>query len=291
MTALLEVSGLQVELGHGRKRTEVLHGVDFTVESGQIIGLIGETGSGKTTLARAILGLVPATAGTVAVEGRDTTPLRRGALRSFRRSGVVQYVFQDPLRSLDPDRTVFDALVEGLVVQGGRSRPELRDAAERIAHLVALAPDLLAKHPGELSGGQRQRVAIGRAMAVEPRLLICDEPVSALDASARVAIIELLLALRRERGLGVVFITHDLGSLGGVADRVTVLYRGNVVENGTTGEVLLGPQHPYTRLLVGSVPSLFDDEPLTPDRRNELRDAVRAMELDGEHGPAVATTR
>jgi ABC-type glutathione transport system ATPase component len=290
MSALLEVSGLRVELGHGRGRTEVLHGVDLTVEPGQIVGLIGETGSGKTTLARAVLGLAPPSSGTVLVEEQNTTKLRGRALRAFRRSGAVQYVFQDPLRSLDPDRTVFDTLIEGLAVQGARSRDELRDAADRVARLVSLPAELLPKHPGELSGGQRQRVAIGRAMAVEPRLLICDEPVSALDASTRITILELLLDLRRERGLGVIMITHDLGSLAGVADRVTVLYRGNVVESGSTQEVLIAPQHPYTRLLVESVPSLFDDEPLDSSRRSELRDAVRALEFD-EPATSAAGTR
>ncbi|GAA3615235.1 hypothetical protein GCM10022419_120630 [Nonomuraea rosea] len=275
MTALLDVSGLHVALG--RKRTGILHGVDLTVAPGEIVGLIGETGSGKTTLARAVLGLVQARSGTVAIDGRETGGLRGGALRAFRRSGAVQYVFQDPLRSLDPERTVFDTLIEGLVVRGGYGRAELQDAARNVAQLVSLPLDLLPKHPGELSGGQRQRVAIARAIAVEPRLLICDEPVSALDASTRITILELLLRLCDTRDIGVLLITHDLGSLGGVADRIVVLYQGQVVETGTTEEILLAPRHPYTRLLVTSVPSIRDERPPDPELRRALRDEVRAQ--------------
>ncbi|GAB2944363.1 ABC transporter ATP-binding protein [Nonomuraea fastidiosa] len=277
MTALLDVRGLRVSLGRGRARTEILHGADLTVAPGEIVGLIGETGSGKTTLARAVLGLVPPSAGTVAIDGREVSGLRGRELRAFRRGGAVQYVFQDPLRSLDPDRTVADTLVEGLAVRGGRGRAELRAAAEEAARHVSLPPDLLPRYPGELSGGQRQRVAIGRAIAVDPRLLICDEPVSALDASTRITILELLLRLRETRGLGVLLITHDLGSLGGVADRVVVLYHGQVVETGTTEEILLAPRHPYTRLLVTSVPSITDDQPPDPAARRALREQVRAL--------------
>ncbi|TYB71063.1 ABC transporter ATP-binding protein [Nonomuraea sp. PA05] len=290
MTALLDVSGLHVALGRGRKRTEILHGVDLTVAPGEIVGLIGETGSGKTTLARAVLGLAQARSGTVSVDGREVGGLRGGALRAFRRSGAVQYVFQDPLRSLDPDRTVFDTLVEGLAVRGGHrrgalgnaarrghSRAELREAAQRVARLVSLPIDLLDRHPGELSGGQRQRVAIARAVAVDPRLLICDEPVSALDASTRITVLELLTRLRETRDIGVLLITHDLGSLGGVADRVVVLYHGQVVETGTTEEILLAPRHPYTRLLVTSVPSIRDERPPDPGLRRALRAEVRAL--------------
>jgi ABC-type glutathione transport system ATPase component len=276
MNALLDVSGLRVALGRGHGRTEILHGVDLTVAPGEIVGLIGETGSGKTTLARAVLGLVPPSAGTVAVGVREVGGLRGAAQRAFRRGGAVQYVFQDPLRSLDPDRTVFDTLVEGLAVRG-RSRAELREAAEDVARLVSLPADLLPRHPGELSGGQRQRVAIGRAIAVGPRLLICDEPVSALDASTRITILELLLRLRETRDLGVLLITHDLGSLGGVADRVVVLYHGRVVETGTTEEIFLAPRHPYTRLLVTSVPSIRDEQPPDPAARRALREQVRAL--------------
>ncbi|MFG1694599.1 ABC transporter ATP-binding protein [Nonomuraea sp. NPDC049309] len=277
MTALLDVRDLRVSLGRGRARTEILHGAGLTVAPGEIVGLIGETGSGKTTLARAVLGLVPPSAGRIAIDGREVSGLRGRELRAFRRGGAVQYVFQDPLRSLDPDRTVADTLVEGLAVRGGRSRAELRAAAEEVARHVSLPLDLLPRYPGELSGGQRQRVAIGRAIAVDPRLLICDEPVSALDASTRITILELLLRLRETRGLGVLLITHDLGSLGGVADRVVVLYHGQVVETGTTEEILLAPRHPYTRLLVTSVPSITDERPPDPAARRALREQVRAL--------------
>lgn len=273
--ALLRVRGLDVSLGRLPK-TPILHGVDFDVEPGQVVGLIGETGSGKTTLARAILGLVAVEAGSISIGGADTTSLRGRARRTFRRAGSVQYVFQDPLRSLDPERTVFESVAEGLVIRRD-PRAAVRASVAEALDLVGLTPDLAERYPGQLSGGQRQRVAIARAMATSPSLLICDEPVSALDASSRVRILELLERLKVERGLAIVLITHDLGTLAGLADAVTVLYRGRVVERGSARAVLAEPTHPYTRLLVSSVPTI-DSTGATAQERRALRLAVRDLE-------------
>lgn len=278
---LLSVRDLTVSLGHGRKRTEVLHSANAHVAAGEIVGLIGETGSGKTTLARSILGINRFDAGSVHVNGADIGALSPRALRAFRRAGDVQYVFQDPLQSLDPDLTVAASIAEGLQVReaasgsvgarGTASRASIRDRVNGALELVGL-PVVLGEHlPSALSGGQRQRVAIARAMVLEPRLLICDEPVSALDATNRIAMLDLLVALRSTRPeIGLLFISHDLGSIAGITDRILVLYRGVVVEEGTTSQILRSPQHPYTRLLVGSAPTLTGGA-VDRRRRQELR--------------------
>ncbi|MGP3534573.1 ABC transporter ATP-binding protein [Microbacterium sp. RD1] len=273
MNALLRVRGLDVALGRLHK-TPILHEVDLSVGRGEIVGLIGETGSGKTTLARAILGLVPAAAGTIAVDGEDITGLRGRRRRAFRRAGGIQYVFQDPLRSLDPDRTIAESVAEPLQIRR-EPRARIREAVREALELVGLPADLAPRYPGQISGGQRQRVAIARAMIAGPRLLICDEPVSALDAASRVHVLELLERLRAERGVSILLITHDLGTLAGLADAVGVLYRGRLVEHGPAARVLTEPQHPYTRLLLSSVPTI-DGTASSAEERRMLRAAVAA---------------
>ncbi|MGJ6965795.1 ABC transporter ATP-binding protein [Streptosporangium sp. G11] len=248
---LLAVRGVNVSLG--RPAVRILSDVDLTVRAGEIVGIVGETGSGKTTLARTVVGLVHPDSGSVEVEGVEISSLRGKALRAHRRTGKVRFVFQDPLRSLDPDHSVGAVVGEGLAVRG--VPPAERAARVRAAlELVGLDPGLAARTPGQISGGQRQRVSIARAIVSEPSLLICDEPVSALDASNRNHILRLLDDLRGRLGAGVVVISHDLSSLAGVADRVAVLYRGRIVEEGPIGEVFDDPRHPYTALLVASAP-------------------------------------
>lgn len=271
---LLEVDGVEVSYGTRRSRRQVLHGVSLSLDAGESLGIIGETGSGKSTLARTILGLVSAQAGTIRIAGAESTAFSARQWAAFRRRGVAQYVFQDPLRALDPDLTVGESLAEPLRLQRRLSK---RQIADRIAHRleqVRLSTTLLDRLPGELSGGQRQRVLLARALVIEPRLLILDEPVSALDAVSRVAILSILNELRAE-GTALVFISHDLGSVAGVTDRVAVLYRGEIVESGTTENVVNDPQHPYTRLLVGSAPSLVSGA-ISRDERAELRRVLDA---------------
>jgi oligopeptide/dipeptide ABC transporter ATP-binding protein len=266
---VLEVRGLRVRYASGRRSAadDVLRGVDLTVHAGEIVGVIGETGSGKTTLARAIVGLVDPIEGSVGLEGRELTGLRGRERRAFRRAGGIQLVFQDPLRSLDPDLTVEALVAEGLTVRGRVPTAERRARVRAALELVGLDPALAARRPGELSGGQRQRASLARAVILEPRLLICDEPVSALDASNRNYILRILGELRDRLEAGLMVISHDLGSLAGVADRVAVLYRGRIVEEGPIGEVFSSPAHPYTALLIASAPHLsrrrlpFDLEP------------------------------
>ncbi|MER5946535.1 ABC transporter ATP-binding protein [Streptomyces sp. NPDC001904] len=268
---LLELGGLDVSFGRrgavraAARRTRVLTGIELDVRAGEIVGVIGETGSGKTTLARAAVGLVRPDAGAVRFGGRELTGLDRRALRAFRRSGQVQYMFQDPLRSQDPELTVHQIVTEPLTVAGTLTRQERAVRADEALALVGLdAGQIRDRVPAQLSGGQRQRVSLARAIVTRPRLLFSDEPVSALDASNRNLVLALLDRLRRELGLAVVVISHDLSSLAGIADRVAVLYRGRLVEQGPIGAVLERPRHPYTALLTASAPSVRAEHRLLP---------------------------
>jgi ABC-type glutathione transport system ATPase component len=266
---LVEVEHLAVHYGTGRERTQVIFDAGLQVAAGESVGLIGETGSGKSTLARAIVGLVRPSSGRVRIAGEDVTGFGLRQWRDFRRRGIIQYVFQDPLRALDPDLTIEQSLSEPLQVQRRLSRQQIRDRIVYRLEQVRLDSSLLERFPGELSGGQRQRVLVARALATEPRVLILDEPVSALDAANRVAVLEILNTLRAN-GTSLVFISHDLGSVAGVTDRVIVLYRGELVETAATTDIVNRPEHPYTRLLVGSAPTLSSGA-IDRERRAELR--------------------
>ncbi|MEU6119426.1 ABC transporter ATP-binding protein [Streptomyces sp. NPDC047117] len=264
---LLDIADLSVSFGRTRSggAHRVLAGADLAVRAGEIVGIIGETGSGKTTLARATVGLVRADTGRIAFAGRDLTRLRPRELRACRRAGELQYMFQDPLRSQDPDLTVRRIVAEPLAAVRALGRQERAARADEALALVGLEPELFGdRTPGQISGGQRQRVSLARAVVTRPRLLFTDEPVSALDASHRNLVLNLLDRLRRELGLAVVVISHDLGSLAGIADRVAVLYRGRLVEQGPVGEVLERPRHPYTALLTASAPSVRRTHRLLP---------------------------
>jgi len=259
---LLEVADIDVVLGRGWRANHVLSGVNLKVWPGEIIGLVGETGSGKTTLARTVVGLARPRGGRVVFDGTEISALRGGARRRERRSGHIQLVFQDPLRSLDPDLTVGDIVGEGLKIRGGLSATEIVARVEDALGKVGLSAALRHRQPGQVSGGQRQRVSIARALAADPKLLLCDEPVSALDASNRNYILRLLAELRDRLGLPIVIISHDLSSLAGIADRVVVLYRGRIVEDGPVDQVFTRPRHPYTALLLASAPSVKHDREL-----------------------------
>jgi ABC-type dipeptide/oligopeptide/nickel transport system ATPase subunit len=263
MTELLRVDEVDVVLGRRHQASQILSGVSARVSAGEIVGVVGETGSGKTTLARTIVGLVDPVRGTVTVDGQPVSTLRGEARRAFRRTGRVQLVFQDPLRSLDPELAIGRVVGEGLAIQGKLRPIEIAERARDALVTVGLDPDLADRYPAQVSGGQRQRIAIARALVMRPRLLICDEPVSALDASNRNRVLRLLDDLRRTLDIGLLVISHDLGSLAAVADRIVVLYRGQVVEEGPTDEVFGAPRHPYTVRLVAAAPSLSRQRPLT----------------------------
>jgi ABC-type microcin C transport system duplicated ATPase subunit YejF len=265
----LDIDDIDVHYGKRRSKRHVIQSASFAVGTGEIVGLIGESGSGKSTIARAVLGLVGVSRGHIRVGGEDLTEFSAARWRAFRRRGVVQYVFQDPLRSLDPDQLIADSIAEPLRIRGGLSRAGIAEAVRTYAARANLDEALLTRFPGEISGGQRQRAALARALIMQPRLLILDEPVSALDAVNRVQVLATLTSLRAE-GVGLLYISHDLGSVAGIADRTVVLYEGAVVESGVTRQVVTDPQHPYTRLLVGSAPTLAG-LPLDRRQRDELR--------------------
>ncbi|MEU7394690.1 ABC transporter ATP-binding protein [Streptomyces albogriseolus] len=267
---VLKVTGLDVHYGRRRARRQALRGLTLSVAPGETLGVIGETGSGKSTFARAVLGLVRASAGSVVVDGEEVTGHGPRQWRALRRRGVVQYVFQDPLRSLDPDLTIEDSLTEPLLVRGV-ARAEAARRGRALLERVRLPEDLLGRLPGELSGGQRQRVAVARALVTEPRLLILDEPASALDSANRVQILQILKELRAD-GVALVLISHDLGSVAGVADRIAVLYQGRLAETGPAAEVVNHPRHVYTRLLVSSAPTLH-----TAAADRSERETLRAL--------------
>jgi len=220
---------------------------------------VGESGSGKTTLARCILRLLEPTAGSVRLAGTDITHLGGGALRRMRPQ--LQVVFQDPVGSLDPRMGVFDLIAEPLRAHRSLSRVELHSSVERLIDEVGLAAHLADRRPHELSGGQCQRVAIARAISLQPRLLILDEPTSALDVSVQAQVLELLVRLRAEHDLAYLLISHDLGVVRYLCERVTVMYLGRIVESGPTRSIFEGAQHPYTRALILARPDVDADSP------------------------------
>ena len=229
-------------------------GVDLTLWPGETLGIVGESGCGKSTLARTILRLERPRTGEILLGGRNVLSLKGAALQAYRRT--VQVVFQDPLASLNPRHTVLDLITEGALVQGLIHPDARRASATRLLQDVGLGPEALDRYPHAFSGGQRQRICIARALALNPRLLICDEAVSALDLSVRAQVLNLLAELRSRHQLSYLFITHDLGVVQHLADRIAVMYLGKIVELGPAEAVLNTPAHPYTRLLLASVPRI-----------------------------------
>jgi peptide/nickel transport system ATP-binding protein len=252
--ALLKVEGLLKSFGRrGHDEARVLDGVDLHVLPGESVGLVGESGSGKTTLARCVVGLESASGGRIVFDGLDITDLAklRADERAHMRRGV-QIVFQNPYASLNPARRIGSTLAEAVGMAGDRGQAE--PAVAELLRRVGLPPAYAKRRPAGLSGGERQRVAIARALAVRPRLIVCDESVSALDVSVQAQILSLFAELQRDLGLALLFITHDLGVVRQVTDRVYVLAEGHLVEQGATAEVLDNPQHAYTKKLLASVP-------------------------------------
>ena len=231
---------------------KAVDGVTLTVRRGEVLGLVGESGCGKSTLARTILQLLPTTAGTVLLGGRNLTEAGAAEVRAARRD--LQMIFQDPYASLNPRLTVFDTLAEPMSVHGVCPPEEIPARVASLMERVGLAPRFVRKYPHEFSGGQRQRIAIARALALAPRIIVADEPVSALDVSIQAQILNLLAGLCRDMNLALVFIAHDLAVVKHISDRVAVMYLGRVVELGSALDIIERPAHPYTRALVSAIP-------------------------------------
>jgi oligopeptide/dipeptide ABC transporter ATP-binding protein len=258
--ALLEVRNLKtyfpVRSGLRQRRTAWIKAVDdvsFEIAPGETFGLVGESGCGKTTLGRSIARLTPAAEGRVSLEGRDLLGLEGAALRRARRD--VQVVFQDPLGAFNPRMKVSDIIGEGLAVQGEMGRDERRGRVEYLAEAVGLRTEHLGRYPHEFSGGQRQRIGIARALALRPKLVVADEPVSALDLSVQAQVLNLFRDLQGEFGLTYLFIAHDLSVVEYMSDRVGVMYLGKLVEVATADELYADPRMPYTKALLSAVPS------------------------------------
>ncbi|EKT76810.1 ATP-binding cassette domain-containing protein [Rhodococcus opacus] len=274
---LLFVDDVTVEYP-GKKRGasfRALSNVSMTIEAGETVGLVGESGSGKTTLGRAVLGLAPVTAGAIRFDGRNIADIGRRERRAL--SDEIQVVFQDPYSSLNPTKTVMDILAEPLLVTGTRRQ----DAERRITELldyVYLPADAATRLPREFSGGQRQRIAIARALCRDPRLIVCDEPVSALDLTTQARVLDLFGEIQERTGVAYLFVTHDLSVVRHVSHRVAVMLRGEIVETGDSETLTTTPEHPYTQQLLLSAPV---PDPARQAQRREHRQRFLAAQAPG----------
>lgn len=252
---LLNVQNLHVTYRTpGHPPVAAVRGVSLHVAAGEALGVVGESGCGKSSLAKAVIGLQPPTSGTVAFEGRDTAAMPPADFRRYRRR--VQMIFQDAPGSLNPRMTVRQTLAEVLRVHGMRPAPEIPARVTELLDRVGLPSTVLDAYPREISGGQCQRVSIARCLALEPALVLADEPVSALDVSVQARILNLLRSLQKDLGLALILISHDLAVVRNICDRIAVMSAGEFVETGTAAEVLDTPRHPYTRELLAAVPDV-----------------------------------
>ncbi|MEU7515265.1 ABC transporter ATP-binding protein [Streptomyces sp. NPDC042898] len=269
---LLEAVDLRREFGRGKRAVTAVDGVSLTVHAGETLGVVGESGSGKTTLGRMLVRLLDPTGGRLRYGGAEIGALSERELRPYRRE--LQMVFQDPVASLNPRRSVGESIADPLRAAGERDETRIRSRVRELLDRVGLEPDRYEAYPHEFSGGQRQRVGIARALAAEPRVIVCDEPVSALDVTTQAQVTALLAELQAELGLGLVFIAHDLAVVRQVSDRVAVMRGGRIVEQGTVREVYGAPQDPYTRRLLAAVPSV--DPAHAADRRGRRQELAAA---------------
>ena len=270
---LLSVRGLETTFSSGppwrRRHVQAVRGVTFDVEAGHTFGLVGESGSGKSTTGRAIARLIAPTAGVVTFDGEDVSTLKGGALKAWRRE--VGFIFQDPYGSLDSRMTVGEIITEPLLVHGVTSRATRAATARELIDEVGLPSTALAKFPHEFSGGQRQRIAIARAIALRPRLVIADEPVSALDVSVQASVLNLFKDLQERHGLAYLFISHDLDVVEFMSDEIAVMYLGEISEVGPAVDVFTRPAHPYSRALLAAAPSI---DTAAPSRSTRLRGEI-----------------
>jgi len=275
---LLDVRDLHLIYKQSRRReAHVLKGVSLSIAEGETLGLVGESGSGKTTIGKAILGQITATSGRIVFDGEDITHASRRRRRELGRE--IQVVFQDPYGSLNPARTIGQTLSEPLLNDPSLTRQEMRERIRAILQKVGMPADTAARYPSQFSGGQRQRIAIARAVIGKPRLIVCDEPVSALDLSVQAQVLNLLNQLQREMGLSLLFISHDLAVVRHVSRRTAVLFRGEIVEEGFAIQVHDNPNHPYTKALVAASPI---PDPVAQRARRERMRSERAAAKEGD---------
>ena len=271
MTALLEVENLSKHFGSGKSPVRAVDGVNFSIAQGETLGLVGESGCGKTSLVRTLLRLNEATGGRALLEGEDIAHARGRALHLMRRK--MQVVFQDPYQSLNPRMRVDRLLSEPWALHPDiLPKRQWGEEIVRLLEAVGLRAEHAERYPSEFSGGQRQRLGIARALTLNPSLLVCDEPVSALDVSVQAQVVNLLARLRKERNLAMLFVAHDLAVVRHVSDRVMVMYLGRIIETGPTRTIFSAPRHPYTQALLSAVP--------TPDPTQ--RHQRKRIVLDGD---------
>ena len=254
MEPLLEVRDLKKYFNTPAGPLHAVDGVSFTLEAGKTLGVVGESGCGKSTLGRTILHLLDSTDGTILFEGKDVTDVNRKELIALRED--MQLIFQDPYSSLDPRKTVSQTISEPLRVQGKLSKAEIAEKTKSIMGTVGLSDRFANSYPHELDGGRRQRIGIARALVMEPKFIVCDEPVSALDVSIQAQIINLLLDLQETRNLAYMFVTHDLSVVKYISDDIMVMYLGQMVEKAPSDELFRSPIHPYTQALLSAIPDV-----------------------------------
>ncbi|MDQ1052171.1 ABC-type glutathione transport system ATPase component [Arthrobacter sp. SORGH_AS 212] len=279
---LLRITDLTVDYrigGFGRKRTfRALQGVSLDIKPGETLGLVGESGSGKSTIGRAVLGLAPVTGGDIRFDGRSITRLSKKERRAL--SSDVQVVFQDPYTSLNPSMTISDILSEPMQVSG-TSKVDAQRRVRELLDVVNLPSNASTRYPREFSGGQRQRIAIARSLCRNPKLIVCDEPVSALDLSTQARVLQLFSDIQEQTGVSLLFVTHDLDVVRHISERVAVMRRGEIVETGTTERVIAEPQHAYTKALLLA-------SPIANPARQANRRRERRLFLDAQAALSTA---
>ncbi|MDO4288544.1 MAG: dipeptide ABC transporter ATP-binding protein [Eubacterium sp.] len=265
---LLEVKNLKkwfpVKTSGGKGYVKAVDGVSFVLHSGETLGVVGESGCGKSTMGRSVLRLIEPTEGKVIFEGTDITALSKKELRAHRKE--IQMMFQDPYASLNPRMTVGEIIGEPLEIQTKMSKEEREERVLEVMKIVGLNPNYIRRYPHEFSGGQRQRIGIARAIILQPKLLVCDEPVSALDVSIQAQIINLMDKLQEELGIAYMFISHDLSVVRHISDKVAVMYLGHIVEYAEKDELYNNPQHPYTIALLSVIPTVEKRKKSTEDK-------------------------